>query len=89
MKLTKDAPGIQVRRQELAITFQTCFGREATHVCDLHQSLEEVPQTLAFRHLRVDVDLVLPFELGPHGPELSLAAIGGLDVVHNIDVNVV
>lgn len=41
------------------------------------------------RDVGVNVDLVLPLELGPHTPELSLVAVSGLDVVHDVDVNVV
>lgn len=41
------------------------------------------------RNVGVDVNLVLPLELGPHAPELSLVAVSGLDVVHDVDVNVV
>lgn len=33
--------------------------------------------------------LVLPLELGPHGAEGLLAARGGLDVVHDVHVDVV
>jgi hypothetical protein len=57
------------------------------------------------RHLVIHVDPVLPFELGPHAPELrrwlvrkgskgerdylGLITIRRLDVVHNIDVDIV
>lgn len=36
-----------------------------------------------------DTDLVLPLELGPHVAEVRVAAGGGLDVVHDVDVDVV
>lgn len=36
-----------------------------------------------------DVDAVLPLELSPHASELRFVAICGLDVVHNVDVDVV
>ncbi len=37
----------------------------------------------------VDDDFVFPFELGPHGPELYVGALGGEDVVHDVNVDVV
>lgn len=33
--------------------------------------------------------LVLPFKLRPHLPELSVRAGGGLDVVHDVNVDIV
>ena len=36
-----------------------------------------------------DVNTILPFKLSPHAAELRLVAVCGLDVVHDIDVDVV
>lgn len=48
--------------------------------------LQEIAERLG---LGVDVDLVLPLKLGPHGPELRFCALRGLDVVHDVDVDVI
>jgi hypothetical protein len=88
-KLTKHRPRVQIRAQELAIAAETGFRSETLHVRHFHETGQEVSQTLAVLELGVDVDFVLPFELGPHGPELGLSAVCGLDVVHNVDVDVV
>lgn len=41
------------------------------------------------RHRGRDVDPVLPLELGPHASELRLIAVRGLDVIHDVDMDVV
>lgn len=84
--LTKHAPRVQIRAQELAIPLHTRLGRQAVHISARHQPLQELPQRPA---PRVDVDLVLPLELGPHGPKLGLGARRRLDIVHDIHVHVV
>ena len=88
-ELTKHGARVQVRAQELAIPAQTGLGSEALHIRHLHEASEEVSETLAGLELGVDVDLVLPLELGLHGPELCLCAVCGLDVIHNVDVDVI
>lgn len=88
-KLTKHRSRVKIRAQELAVAAQACLGSQAFHVCHLHEARKEVSQTLASLQLGVDVDLVLPFEFGPHGSELRLRALRRLDVVHDVDVNIV
>ena len=36
-----------------------------------------------------DVDAVLPLKLSPHTSKLRFVAVGGLDVVHYINVDVI
>lgn len=83
---TKDAAGIKVGREEATITLDGSLGGEAAHVGDGEDVLEEL---LAVADVRVDDDLVLPLELGPHDPEHDLATVGRLDVVHDVDADVV
>ena len=85
-RLTKHASGVQVGRQELAVALHRCLGRQTAHVGTRHQLLQELAQCLG---LRVDVDLVFPFKLGPHCPELCLCALCRLDVVHDVDVHII
>ena len=41
------------------------------------------------RNGSINVDFVLPFEFGPHASELAFCAVGGVDVVQDIDVHVI
>ncbi len=84
--LTEYTPGIEIRTQELAISLETSFGCKAVHVGARHQLIQEIPEALCFA---VDVNLILPLKLSPHGPELRLRACGRLDVVHDINMEVV
>jgi hypothetical protein len=37
----------------------------------------------------IDVDLILPLKFGPHATELSLVAVGGINIVEDVDVDIV
>jgi len=39
--------------------------------------------------LRVDSDFVFPFELGPHRAEFQVGAVGWVDVIHDVYVDLV
>jgi hypothetical protein len=41
------------------------------------------------RNGSIDVDLILPFEFGPHASELAFRAVRGVDVIQDIDVHVI
>ena len=41
------------------------------------------------QHRTRAADLVLPFKLSPHAPELHIGAAGRADVVHDVDVDVI
>ncbi len=60
-------------------------GGEALHVGCLLNVLQVLLQV---GDVRVNSDLVLPLELGPHLPELGLRAGRALQVVHDVDVHV-
>ena len=84
--LAEDGLGVEVGRHEAALALERLVGGQTLHVGRGQEAVEvahEVGQG------RVDADLVLPLELGPHGPELGLSAGGGHDVVHDVDVDVV
>ena len=86
VKPTKYTPGVQIGRQKLAVTLHRRFGSQTAHVRAGHQLLQELAQCLGFG---VDVDLVFPLKLSPHGSELCLCALCWFDVVHDIDMYVV
>ena len=85
-KHTENAPRVQVGRQELAVAFHRRLGGQTAHVGACHELLQKFAQRLG---LGVNVDLVLPLKLGPHGPELCFGALRRLDVVHDINVDIV
>lgn len=39
-------------------------------------------------HVETHTNLVLPLKLRPHLPELCVCAGGGLDVIHDVDVDI-
>ena len=84
--LPEDGLGVEVGGHEAALALERLVGGQTLHVGRGQEAVEvahEVGQG------RVDADLVLPLELGPHLPELGLGAGRGNDVVHDVDVNVV
>ncbi len=40
------------------------------------------------RDCGIDVDPVLPLELGPHAPELRFVACSRFDIVHDVDMDI-
>lgn len=79
--LSKDTLGIKVGGQETTLAAERMFWCQAGHVGRLHNVLQVFHE---IRDVRVDVDLVLPLELGPHRTELSLGALSRHNVVHDI-----
>ncbi|KAI3494698.1 hypothetical protein L1887_40514 [Cichorium endivia] len=84
--LAKERAGIHVCGQEAALARKRRIGREARHVGAFHNVRQILAQV---GDGRVDVHLVLPLELGPHGAELRLVAVRRRNVVHNVNVDVV
>lgn len=37
----------------------------------------------------VDIDLIFPLKLQPHASKLGLSAVGGVDIVHDVNVDIV
>jgi hypothetical protein len=70
----------------LAIALHTCLWRQARHVGGCHELLEKITQCFG---LGVDIDLVFPFEFGPHCSELCFSAVSGFDIVHDVYMYVV
>lgn len=86
MRLTKQTASIHICRQEVTVSRGRTFRREARHIRRFHDMLQVVTRIPGgkrsalkekdkrrlsdLRHGVIHIDPILPFEFGPHTPEL-------------------